>query len=80
MNDKHPYVNYGTALINLASGSDNLSVENLNRYIEEEIQIETTSFRVIPNESFESKEQVKYIYEGIEKGIPDKGVFLSPCI
>ncbi|MEG2069899.1 MAG: type I-PGING CRISPR-associated protein Cas8c/Csp2, partial [Bacteroidales bacterium] len=75
--NEHPYIKYAQALLmeeyNLSS-VNGISVDHIFSEIEKGL----SCFRMRVAESFEGKTKVKYIFDKIEKGAPDKGVFLSP--
>lgn len=79
MSSLHPFLRYAEALILL---ENNLStIDDVNsRHLISEIEKGINSFRVIPTGIFDGKSDVKYRFDRIEQGNPNKGIFLSPNI
>lgn len=79
MNNLHPYISFGQALVMLENDLK-YPTEITSRNLKDEIEIGISSFRTLPSEAFEGKEKIKYQFGKIEKGNPEKGIFLSPSI
>ncbi|MUP39411.1 type I-PGING CRISPR-associated protein Cas8c/Csp2 [Labilibaculum euxinus] len=79
MKELHPFSRYGLALILC---ENNLSEENKIDLdlIANQIELGLSEFRMKPANSYEGKEKVKFQYSQEEKGIKEKGGFLSPHV
>jgi len=79
MKNNHPYIIYAKALLIESNKLNSVSDINSN-ILKEQINLGLNHFRVLPNELFENKENVKYQFSKIEKGDTVKGIFLAPNI
>jgi len=85
----HPYSRYGLALVMEENGLETIDEVN-HEHLRSELLRGLGQFRIKPAESFEGVEEVKYnhmTYDFIlsnkvfqSKGLPNKGIFLSPNI
>lgn len=79
MNNHHPYIMYAKALLVEFYELDSVSDISSAR-LKEQIDLGLNHFRILPNELFENKANVKYQFSKIEKGNTEKGIFLAPNI
>lgn len=85
----HPYSQYGLALVMEENGLETLDEVN-HEHLRSELIKGLNQFRIKPAETFENVEQVKFNYMTYDfivsnkdfrsKGLPHKGIFLSPNI
>lgn len=75
----HPYIRYAQALIMVEN--DLNSCEDITKeHLVIELEKGLNSFRVQPIESFENKEKVRFNFVRVEKGDPQKGIYLAPNV
>lgn len=80
----HPFIKYGQAIV---CADNNLSGPNEinNSHIKQTLAACMETFRCIPSEAFEGKENITYIHTNEDavsgvKGKPDAGIYLSPHV
>lgn len=86
----HPYSRYGLALVMEENGLKNDFEQVNHEHLRNELIRGLGKFRIQPNETYEVVEQVKFNYMTYgyiisnkmfqSKGLPNKGIFLSPNI
>jgi len=79
MDNSHPLIKYGLAILKAEDGihdKSEINSEQLNHHI----QVGVEHFRVFPVNDFEGKEKVRYDFAKIEKGDTVNGVYMAPNI
>lgn len=79
MKELHPFSRYGLALVLI---ENDLSEKNEVEFdqIASQIEVGLSEFRIKPIDSIEGKESISFVYSAEEKGIKEKGGFLSPHV
>lgn len=79
MKHLHPFSRYGLALVLNDNELSNIEDIKLN-LLANEIEICLNRFRLKPTDSIEGKKQIAFDYSPEEKGIKEKGGYLSPHV
>lgn len=77
--NKHPFINYGKAVVMASNGITN-EKDISKAILIEEVSRLLNHFRIKPDAEIIEQTSVKYSYCNVEKGNPKQGIYLSPSI